>query len=466
MEMTRRKVVVGILIVAFVATAVPGLTGLLNAAAADGSVTYTKAAPTAGGFYDGLGDIYTVKTGDGVKIKMLRYHPAKQAFNTGKQPILLLPGMACNLNTYISHTTERILDFFTPTLPTDLAAWAKGDTNIAKDPLLYYSAAYYLHKQGYDVWLMNYRGVGMEEATSEMGDIDESTIDTFAFLDARAALNCVYQVTKLHPVCGGHSTGGTVFVMLLEGAYFNWDGHVKSSSSLQRQRNGITVGAETIKGFIGFEPAGVPVVTSLLDSSLIWAVLLAGLNLDLRDLCETLDDLGQLSTMNFLANLMGMIEYTALGQAIGTYLNMDPNNSGDVLTYYFLRYVADTMYLCMLGQYNDWAQHETIREYYQNGIENNIETFPDTPHWLDGYFYYNKNLKLWKIPSIIFLATMQNEYFDLVNKDAIIRDYVNGKTVNAKDKCYIATGAHIEFPMGKSAPGSIFPQLGAWLKTL
>jgi hypothetical protein len=333
--------------------------------------------------------------------------------------------------------------------------------------MLYYSLAYYLDKQGYDVWLMNYRGVGMDETKSEFGDIDESTIDTFAIYDARAALNTVYQVTKLHPVCGGHSTGGTVFTMLLQGAYFNGNGHVKASSSLQKQRNGITTGAETIKGFIGLEPAGVPVVTSLLDSSLIWAILLAGINLPLRTVCESLDNLGQLSTMNFLSSIVELLSLNeALGNAVGTYLNLMPSNTGGLLTYYFLRYVADSMYVCMLGQYNDWAQHQTIREYYQNGIENNIETFPDSPHWLDGYYYYINNEKQWKIPSIFFLASSQNSVFDLVNKDAIIRDYVNGKTANGKDKVYIADGAHIEFPMGLSAPSQIFPYLGTWLKTL
>jgi hypothetical protein len=120
----------------------------------------------------------------------------------------------------------------------------------------------------------------------------------------------------------------------------------------------------------------------------------------------------------------------------------------------------------MVGQYDDWAQHKTIREYYQNGILNDQVISPPTPWALDGYYYYIKNEKQWKIPSVFFLATSQNDVFDLVNKDAIIRDYVNGKTANAKDKVYIAEGAHIEFPMGLSAPTQIFPYLGTWLKTL
>ncbi len=465
--MTRRKVVVGILIIAFVATAIPAFTGIMDAAAANGSVTYTKASPTKGGFYDGLGDIYTVKTGDGVKIKVLRYHPVGQAMNTGKQPILLLPGMACNINSYLSHTTDRILDFYTPELPTDIAAWAKGDANIAKDPLLYYSMAYYLYKQGYDVWLLNYRGVGLDEMGSEYGDVSETNIDVFAIYDARAGVNLVKQVTGKAPVCGGHSTGGLVFVILLEGCYYNWDGHVKSSSSLQKQRNGVTQGAETIKGFIGIEPAGIPTVTSLLDFGLAWALLGSGIDLDLRDLCETLDDLGQLSTMKFLASIVELISYDGiLSPIVGSYLNLDPENTGDVLTYWFLRYVADTMYLSMVGQYADWAWHDTLREHYRNGLFNGGIIEAPAPWALDGYFYYIKNVKSWKIPSIFFLATGQNEVFDLVNKDAIIRDYVNGKTANAKDKVYIAAGSHIEFPHGKSAPAGIFPYLGTWLKTL
>ena len=467
MQLNWKNPVTMILIIGFTIAAVPIFLGIESAYAVDGNITYSSSTTSSSGFYAGLGTIYTVKTLDKVNIKVLRYHPRGQDFNAGKQPILLLPGMACNINTYLTQTTPRIKELYpNNVLPASIAPWAQGDPNIQNDPLLYYSLAYYLHKMGYDVWLLNYRGVGDEDMKSDYGDVDDSTIDVFAMYDARAGLNLVYQATGKHPVVGGHSTGGTVFMMLLEGCYFKWDGHVGTSASLVKQRNGDAEGPETIKGFIGLEPAGIPTVTSIFDFNLVWALLASGIQLNLRTLCKTLDGKGQLSLMNLLSEIMGMLDNSLLGQVIGNYLNIDPANTGDVLTYWFLRYVADTMYISMVGQYADWAWHKTIREYYQNGFFNEGRIEAPTPNYWDGYYYYLKNVNKWKVPSIFFLATMQNDIFDLVNKDAIIRDYVQGKTFNSKDRTYIVAGAHIEFPMGKSAPGNIFPNLGTWLTTL
>ncbi len=442
-------------------------TSILDATAGDSMVYTPEYSPVESGwegFYSQLGTIYSVKTLDNVYIKVLRYHPAGLAFNTGEQPILLLPGMACNINAFLAQSTPRVKELYPDiALPEDLAAWAVGDENIEKDPMLYYSLAYYLWKSGYDVWMLNYRGVGYGEMKSNVGDISKTTIDTFALYDARAGVNLVYQVTRQHPVVGGHSTGGTVFMMLLEGCYYKWDGHVGSSTSLVNTRNGDTQGAETIKGFIGLEPAGVPVVTSLLDNSLIWSILNSGIALDVRTLVEALDFSGQLSLINMMVGIIDLIGNSALGDAINTYLNLDAENTNEELLYFFMRYAADTMYISMLGQYADWAWQSTIREYYKNGFFNSFLTSPPNPRALDGYYYYVNNVAKWKVPSIFFLGDMENDVFDLVDKDAVIRDYVDGKTTNAHDRCYVVGAAHIDIAMGLCSPGGIFPNIGSWL---
>ncbi len=67
------------------------------------------------------------------------------------------------MNEYLAHTPPELKDLYDLQLPSDIAEWAVGDGRIQQDPMLYYSLAYYLWKQGYDVWLVNYRGTGVGE---------------------------------------------------------------------------------------------------------------------------------------------------------------------------------------------------------------------------------------------------------------------------------------------------------------
>lgn len=88
-------------------------------------------------------------------IKLLRYHPEGERVNEGAQPVVLFSGLLCNMNEYLMHTPPELKELYNVELPSDLADWAKGDERIQNDPMLYYSLAYYLWKQGYDVWLVN-----------------------------------------------------------------------------------------------------------------------------------------------------------------------------------------------------------------------------------------------------------------------------------------------------------------------
>jgi len=454
------------LVIILVSVAIPATLG--NAAVSTkGMNGYSALTPKTGGYYENLGTLYSVTTLDNVKIKVLNYHPAGKTLNTGKQPILLLPMMASNINEYLTQTTDRVKQLYPNIqLPANLASWAVNDENIKQDPLLYYSLAYYLWKTGYDVWLLNYRGCGYAEARSAFGDVGKSTIDAFALYDARAGLNLVYQVTGNNPVIAGHSTGGASTMMLLEGCYFKTDGHVGSDASLKKERNGDVVGPETIKGFIALEPAGIPTLTSLLDNIIVWNLLAAHTYLDLRTMNEALDGKGKLSLTNFIGQLIMMVGNSVVGEALSSLMNIDTTNTNELLLYFLFRYALDTLYICMLEQYGDWASKQTIREFFQNGASNQHRIVPPTPRVYDGYYYYIKNLINVKVPCIFFCATSQNNILDLVNKDEIYKDYYGKKTRNANDAYYVVQGAHIEFPMGFSAPVSIFPTVGNWLTAI
>jgi hypothetical protein len=413
-------------------------------------------------FYCDLGKIYAVRTLDGVYIKVLNYHPPGKGLNTGKQPVLLFPGILANINEFLSRSTSRVRQFYTVTLPDNLADWAKDDENIKNDPLLYYSIAYYLWKQGYDVWLANYRGVGYAEMKSGFGS-SRTSLDVFALYDARAALGLVYDKTGKHPVVGGHSTGGLVTMMLLQGTYF-YGGEVYSSDSLVKERNGIVSGRETIKGFIALEPAGIPTVTELLNTYLGWLLLDTGLFIDIRAMLEALDGTGQCSLIYLLNEVLAQFG-PYIKDIVENILNMDLTDLTPALGYYHMLYSFDGLYFDTIAQYSDFAFNRVIREYFKNGWLNQYREVPPTPipGW-DGYYYYTgKNMKKMRVPIIAVLATHQNNYLDLVNATEIIEDFIKGKTPTIYDTYCWVEGAHVDAPTGIRAPIQAFPKIGSWL---
>lgn len=484
-ENTMRKKLIGaILVIVFIAMFIPSISlttvasgnaqvaqvaSVYALGSSTGSSTlsasqlrYSNSTPSSG-FYAQLGTIYTVKTLDGVNIKVLRYHPPNQNFRNGSQPILLIPGIMANINYFISYSTPRLKQLYpNVTLPANLSAWAVNDKNIQKDPLLYYSIAYYLWAQGYDVWLVNYRSVGYAEMKSDMGS-STTSIDDWALYDVRAALNLVYTVTQQHPLVGGHSTGGLVTMMLLQGAYIKSDGTVGSTTALVKERNGITQGPETIKGYIALEPAGIPVITSLLNTPLTWALLNTGLYLDIRSMMETLDGTGNISLLQLLQQLLDQSGQT-IRDIIENILQTDMTDFTPALAYYHFAYSLDGIYFNILEQYADFASGHTVREFFRNGFWNQFLFSPPQPHTGDGYYYYvGSNMKKMSVPMIAMLATMNNTYMDFVNSTEIIKDYINGKTFNLRDTYFFVQGAHVDAAIGIRAPTDVFPNIGTWL---
>lgn len=422
-----------------------------------------------------FGQIHTVKTEDGVSIRLLHYCFKNQC-NDNAQPIVLFSGLMANMNEYVIFTPEELKGRYGKFYSQmELADWAKDDPNVKADPMLQHSLAYYLWKKGYDVWLVNYRGTGYADFKSQVGSPHVS-LDVWALYDTPAAIKYVYDRTGKHPIIGGHSTGGLVSYVYLQGTKFvstpscllrdPWCRKVVSDDSLVRERNGLVEGKQTVIGVIALDPAMIPPLPKMMDTKAGWLLLDTPVYLDLRSLIESIAKSRKLwdSTllaMNFLYEVAEEAYKTygdrvELIKALAFYATEDMNEAlGD----YAVRFIMDSIYTPTLAQYGDFGLRKTAREYFENGGRSYLVE-PPYPKPGDGYYYYINNMAKVRVPFITLLSELPG----LVEAEQIKRDLMEKKTPNELDETWLINGTgHIDLPFGLKAPHEVFPKIGNWL---
>lgn len=85
-----------------------------------------------------------------------------------------------------------------------------------------FNMAVYLARRGYDVWISSFRACGVEPYKCDCGDWDHS-IDTLAIMDAPALVDGIIEKTGMNPYWIGHSMGGMILYMYLQGVRFEGD---------------------------------------------------------------------------------------------------------------------------------------------------------------------------------------------------------------------------------------------------
>lgn len=431
--------------------------------------------------FEKLGEIHSAKTDDGVTIKLLRYAPIGERPNYNAQPVVLFSGLMTSMAEYLSHTPENLKGLYKTQLPANLADWAKNDPRIQRDPMLYYSLAYYLWKKGYDVWLANYRGTGCGLLKSELGS-KYTSLDTWAIYDTKAAIKKVYEVTGKNPIIGGHSTGGLVSYVYLQGTKFvntpacllaqPWCKKVVSDSNLVKYRNGVSdyKNSETVIGVIAIDPAMIPPLPRLLDTKLGWTLLDYPMYVDIRSTIEKTAKSKfvwntTLLTINLLFESIYNLynDYGDRWELVRDLTFVNPNNLNPYTSDFLLRYVADNVYTATLAQYGDFGLRKTAREYFENGDRWTLTVPPQPNPSSDGYYYYILNMKKVQVPFVTVLSELPG----LVDADQIIRDLMQAKTGHPLDRYKIIPGTgHVDLPFGNNAPTEVFPYIGNWLDDL
>jgi pimeloyl-ACP methyl ester carboxylesterase len=402
---------------------------------------------------------YTATAADGMELAMKRYRPdATASFHIGAQPVICMPGIICGANIYDVQTPAG--ENYDLQLPSPLASWAQGDVYVQKDPMRYYSMAHYLWLQGYDVWLVNYRGEGRDPYLSggQMG----YTIDDLGIYDVPAIVEKVYDVTGQHPIWCAHSMGATMAYIYLQGAkYGEGDNpHVIADPALAEERNGGT-GRQAIKALIDLDGPQIPSSGKLVNNTLVWAALYWPFYVDLRPLTANFGDMlayPLLSLMNLVWQLQQSLGGIDLDLA-NLLVCINQNNLAPSVGEYVVKYVFDAISTRVLAQWADAGIHGKLREDYENG---NGDLFPPVPAPNDGYYYYSDNMDKVTIPALV----MADDRVDITNPDDI-KNFYNAKTRNPLDTFIrVAGAAHVDLICGLNAPSFTYPEIGNWLKKL
>ncbi len=384
----------------------------------------------------------------------------------GAQPVILMPGMACNFDFFDTHTPDGVT--YDEQLPADLAGWAEGDTYLSDaDPMRYYSLAYYLWTSGYDVWMANYRGQGRDEVRS--GGATGYAIDELGIYDMPAIISKVREVTGQKPVWIGHSMGGVMANMYLEGCRFanmdDADSSVVSDPALAAERNDGD-GPQALKAYIPVDGPSYPCGDiPWLIAKLLYVALYVPWNLDIRPITANLGGLVAspvLALEEIFRQVWAGFGYPDLFLPLNFLPCFVPGNLDANLASYFITYGADGFSSRAVVQFLDACDNGKMREDYRNGTFNWWRLFPPEPAAGDGYYYYSDHLDAISLPTFVLIDATR----DITNPEDVKAVY-DLKTRNAHDDYYVVpNSAHADIVMGFSAPSDMFPRIGAWLKSL
>jgi len=402
-------------------------------------------------------DSYTAVTADGVNLAMKRYRPdATAGFRKRAQPIILMPAFSSNMNEFDVRTPPG--ENYVVKLPSPLAPWARGDKYINKDHMRYYSLAHYLWRQGYDVWMANYRGEG--RAPYHSTGTNGYNLDDLGIYDVPAVVKKVYKITRKHPVWLGHSTGTTMAYIYLQGAKYGSGSnpHVVSDPALARTRNGGN-SAQSIKALVDMDGPMVTFNGKSLDNALVWGALSWPWYVDLRGLLNQYGGkVGDPAVylMNVLWNVYNKLGMPDMGP-MNILLCINKENLAPAVVDFGARYCFDGFSTRTLAQFCDAAAHGVFREDYNNG---QWRLVPPDPYPGDGYYCYSDNLKKIKIPAIV----LADDRYDLTSPEDIKKFYLD-KTRNRLDVFIrVPKAAHVDLALGLNAPSFTFPTIGKWLK--
>ncbi len=404
---------------------------------------------------------FEAKTDDGAILTIRRYLPEwGKPFNEEAPPVILMPGAGANINEFDLRSPEG--KRYDVKLPEVLPEWARGDEIIRRDPIKFYSLAYYLYSQGYDVWLGCYRASA--DITRGWFPSWNSSIDHYGIYDVAAVVKKVRQITGRKPIYIGHSMGATMAYIYLQGAVFKGLANPKvvSVPAKARMRNNGS-GSEAVRGFVNLDGPIVPSVNVCIPSIVFFFLVpeacistggidpsLAECSADIIILMERILWALKDCLPDFLKPIAAAIRF------------VNPANIDINVLKFHSGYVGGGLHTHAMAQYSDSIKWKKLREYYRNGVFGRLVIFPPRPYPGDGYYYYSDNMHKITLPSLV----LADATCDITDPDDIKSFYLK-KGRNCLDEFHVMRDtAHLDLVNGLLAPYETFPVIGRWLKKL
>lgn len=349
--------------------------------------------------------VETFQTEDGVTLKLKRY------FNEGAQPILLAHGFMGNG-----------LEFDLPHRGHNLAL--------------------YLAEHGYDVWISSFRGCGREPHMCGINDWDHS-VDQLAALDAPALVKGVAAATGRKPIWIGHSLGGIILYMYLQGAKpasEDRDFRVTTDPDLARERNESILGGITIGSPPGLHCGGGDWISDL--ERIPFFEKIAGLQVRFLNRFSEISPKVPVSKIRDIAGRFPRLgRLLAMHGPIAIFLYNASNVDPDV-GYSLLKWAADNVTARMAAQILLLAVDPDFKGYY-------------------GECNYTADMD--RITAPLFFITGSEDFVGPDN----VRDYGYGKVASDLKRFENYPGyGHTDLVMGKRVLEEVYPDILTWVEGL
>ncbi len=299
--------------------------------------------------------------------------------------------------------------------------------------------ALFLAENGYDVWVSSFRGCGRDPYRCEAPHWRHS-VDHLAALDADAIVRGVREATGKKPLWIGHSMGGMVLYMYLQGVVMEAgsDGGFRADEEIAAERNRSLLGGIAIGSPPGLHQGGGDWIASLSRLPAFRAEIRTLIRylerVDRSSPCIDFGRLGVLCEKNpRLGKLLAMRGPVA--RALYNVRNVDPD-----VGYSLLKWASDKVTARMTIQIVRLGLDPDFRSY-------------------DGSWNYTAGME--RITAPLFFVTGTRDFAGAENLrlhgyqavSSTVRDY----------SCYPEYG-HTDLVMGKRVREEVYPDILGWMR--